>query len=242
MGYCSVSDVERVMAAALTSATNPTTSTPRSLLEIGKVFDKNLITTENVEWYIARAEEEINSSINELYVTPLCELADFESELFSSVDEYNSFIVIERACPLNPGDVIVLQDCNCSVTERHEIDDIVAEDTFSTVSPIQFAFEDGSRLIRVKFPEPIRLTASRLAAGNIYDKYFSGQVAPNTSNYGKYLRDYAKQHLDNVLNGRTILHGQHRIGRRFWNSNLDDRYALPDLQGTERNINQLTQT
>jgi hypothetical protein len=47
--------------------------------------------------------------------------------------------------------------------------------------------------------------------------------------------------MDNILNGRTILHGQHRIGRRFYNANLADRYALPGDWG-EMNVDELGRT
>jgi len=169
----------------------------------------------------------------------LCEIADFEAELFSEIDEYNSFLVLDRACPLGPGDIIILKFRDTE--ERHEIDEVIAHDTFSTVDPIQFAFPAGTRVVRVKIAEPIRVTSARLAAANIYDKFFSSQVSPNISTYGKYLRDVARQELDNIRNGGTILWGQHRIGRRFWNPNLDSRYALPTLDGTDRNLRPLTQ-
>ena len=239
MGYSTVSDIEKIIAAALTSATNPTSTVPGDLLRVGKVFDKNLIPTDTVEFYIARGDEEINASISQMYIVPICEIADWEGKLFSDVDEYNIFLVLDRACPLNPGDVIILK--YREVEERHVIDEIIAADTFSTVEPIQFAFPAGTRVVRVKFPDPIRITSARLSAANIYDKFFASQTSPNTSEYGKYVRDQARQELNNIRNGGTILHGQHRIGRRFWNPTLDDRYALPALEGTERNLGPLTQ-
>tara|TARA_Y100000310_G_scaffold246263_1_gene251493 strand:- start:4909 stop:5631 length:723 start_codon:yes stop_codon:yes gene_type:complete len=239
MGYSTLTDITNTIAQALTTATNPTSSGRRSLLEVGRVLDENLVTSDIVEWYIARSDEEINSFLSELYVVPLCEIADFEASVLSNVDEYNSFIVLEEACPLNPGDIIILKFGNNE--ERHEIDEVIDAFTFSTVGGIGFAFPSGTRLIRVKYPEPIRLVSARLAAANIYDKYFSSQAAPNVSNYGKYIREQAYAEMDNVLNGRTILHGQHRIGRRFWNSNLDDRYALPNLEGSVRDLNKLGQ-
>ena len=109
MGYSTVADVEKIIAQSLTSATSPTTTVPRSLLEVGKVFDKNTVPTDTVEWYISRGDEEINASLSELYVVPLCELADFEDKLFSDIGEYNNFIVLTRRCPLNPGDIIILK-------------------------------------------------------------------------------------------------------------------------------------
>jgi|TARA_Y100000310_G_scaffold345571_2_gene466756 hypothetical protein len=237
MGYSSVDDVEKVVAQALSSATTPTTTSTRSLLEIGRVFDQNLVPTDVVEWYIARADEEINSYLSQLYKVPLCELADFESSLLADLDEYNTFIILTQPCPLNPGDIIILK--YRTIEERHEIEAIIAEDTYSTVDPIQFAFSAGTRVVRVKFPEPIRIVSARMSAANVYDKHFAAQVSPNISDYGKYMREQSRTEMSNILNGRTILHGQHRIGRRFWNPNLDDRYALPSLSDSPRDLDRL---
>ncbi len=80
---------------------------------------------------------------------------------------------------------------------------------------------------RVSYPSPIRFISSRLAASNIYDKYFSSESSPNTSTFGATIRDLAYDRLNDILSGTIILHGQHRIGRRFYNPNLVDQYALP---------------
>ena len=45
--------------------------------------------------------------------------------------------------------------------------------------------------------------------------------------YGKELRKAGERDINNILQGRTILHGQRRIGHRFFDPNLRDRYRLP---------------
>jgi len=40
------------------------------------------------------------------------------------------------------------------------------------------------------------------------------------------LKQQVRQDLNNILNGRTVLHGARRIARRFYNPNLDDEYGL----------------
>jgi hypothetical protein len=65
------------------------------------------------------------------------------------------------------------------------------------------------------------------------------QSAPNKSEYGQYLRQMARVDINNILNGRTILHGQQRIGRRFYNANLVDRYSLPGDWG-EHNMEDIS--
>jgi len=228
MGYCSEQDIIKTIAQALTSATAQTTSglgTLSSLLNVGNSLDKNLVTTENVNYYIQLGDSEIDSLLSELYVTPFCEKVDFETELFSSMDPSNPYIVLERYCPLASGDIILLTDGTNE--ERHEIDEVIGGDTFSTVSEIQYSFSSGTRLLRVSYPPPLRFVSARLASANIYDKYFMSESSPNTSGYGEQIRNLAYDRLNDVLNGTIILHGAHRIGRRFYNSNLVDQYSLP---------------
>lgn len=98
----------------------------------------------------------------------------------------------------------------------------------------------GNRIIRVKFPDPIPWITIRLSAANLYDKFYSAQVSPNISDYGKFLREQARQKINDISNGRTILHGSHRIGNRFYNSNLSDQYGLPNGNAMERNTEKLT--
>ena len=228
MGYCTETDVTRVIAQALTTATADTTDdlgTFSNLLNVGNTLDKNLVTTANVNYYIQLADSEIDASLSQLYVTPFCEKCDFETELYSAVDEYNPYIVLERNCPLAAGDVVILTDGTHE--ERHEIDTVVSGSTFSTVSAIQYFFLEETRVLRVTYPPPIRFISSRIAAANIYDKYFSSESSPNTSNFGIQLRELAFTRLNDILNGTIILHGHHRIGRRFYNPNLVDQYSLP---------------
>jgi len=229
MGYSTESDIVKTIAQALTSATSQTTDglgTLSSLLNVGNVLDKNLVTTENVNYYIQLADSEIDGTLSELYTTPFCEKCDFETELFSGIDpSNNNYIVLEKYCPLSSGDIILLTDG--TVEERHVIDEVIGGDTFSTVSEIQYSFPAGTRLLRVSYPPPLRFMSARIASANIYDKYFSSESSPNTSSYGETLRGLAYDRINDILSGVIILHGQHRIGRRFFNPNLVDQYSLP---------------
>ena len=46
-------------------------------------------------------------------------------------------------------------------------------------------------------------------------------------------------YLNNILNGTSILHGQHRIGRRFYNANLVDQYGLPSGGTISKDVRQM---
>jgi len=229
MGYCTENDVEKTIAQALTSSTASTANDLdlySNLINVGNKLDKNLISTSNVNYYIQISDSEINASLSELYTTPFCEKCDFETELYSAIDEYNPYIVLERYCSLAAGDIVILTDGTNE--ERHQIDEVINGSTFSTVSEIQYFFQEETRVLRVTYPPPVRFISARIAAANIYDKYFSSESSPNMSNFGDKIRDMAYSRLNDILNGTIILHGYHRIGRRFYNPNLVDQYSLPN--------------
>jgi len=119
--------------------------------------------------------------------------------------------------------------------ERHIINEVISPMIFSTEDEINYFFPADSRVIRVSYPDPIRFISARKAAATIYDKYFSAEASPSTSKFGEYLRGLADDSLQNILNGITILHGQHRTGRRFYNSNLLDQYNLPSGEYSSKN-------
>ena len=240
MGYCTQTDIENVMAQALTSATasSPDTfGTLGPLINIGNTLDKNLVPDSSVDYYIQMADREIDAALSELYNTPFCELSNFETVFYSDIYEYNPYIVTEKACPLMVGDnVIIIGD---GQEERHVIDEVISSMVFSTEEEIGYYFSADSRVVRVSYPDPIRFISARKAAATLYDKYFSSESSPNTSKFGDYLRQLAFNDINNILNGTTILHGQHRIGRRFYNSNAVDQYGLPSGGAISKDMRQI---
>ncbi len=241
MGYCTEQDITKTIAQALTSATAQTSDslgTLQNLLNVGNTLDKNLVTSSNIDYYIQLADSEIDGVLSELYSAPFCEKVDFETELFSPIDpSLNNNIVIEKYCPLAAGDIILLTDGTNE--ERHVIATVIGGDIFSTISEIQYSFGSGTRILRVSYPPPIRFVSARLASANIYDKYYSSESSPNNSQFGESLRSLAYDRLNDVLNGTVILHGQHRIGRRFFNPNLTDQYSLPSGGTIEKGRKQI---
>jgi len=240
MGYCSINDVKNVIAQSLTSATTSTDAfnTTSSLLNVGNTLDKNLVTDATVNAYIQMADREIDGILTQLYETPLKEVANWEGDLYSDIYEYNDYIILDQAAPLDVGDTILL--INGVNKERHEIEEVISYNMFSTVDSIQYEFPAGSRVVRVSYPDPIRFISSRNASSVIYDKYFSAESAPGTSTFGQVLKDIARQEINNILNGRTILHGIRRIGLRFANANLIDQYGLPLGGEGSKDIDQIS--
>jgi hypothetical protein len=236
VGYCSKTDITKIIAQSLTSATAQTSDnfgTLSSLLNIGNTLDKNLVSDDTVDYYIQMSDREVDATLNELYSTPFIETVNFETKLDSDIYEYNPYIVTDKVCSLQTGDQVII--IGGGQEERHEIDEVISSTIFSTVEEIMFLFLADSRVLRVSYPDPIRFISARKAAATIYDKYFSAESSPNTSKFGEYLRGLADESMQNILNGVTILHGQHRTGRRFYNSNLLDQYNLPSGEYSSKN-------
>jgi len=229
MGYATQQQILDILAQSMTSATNSITNGEAlPLHSIGQVADANVLSASVIDQYIMWSDEEVDGALSEMYEVPLCEKTDMETNIIFDINEYNSDISLSKANNLVPGDVLVFLDD--LQEERHVVATVVNTTMITLNDTVIGLFDaDDTRVLRVKYPAPISLISSRLAAANIYDKFFSAEVAPNTSDYGKHLRSMARRDLNNILNGRTVLHGQRRIGHRFINANLRDRYRLPGV-------------
>lgn len=243
MGYCSRQEVERILNQALTTATNNTENSGDDsfvpLYEISNSTRPNAISPSIVDQYILWADEEIDAALSEMYAVPFCEKADLQLVLLHDIGVYSDDINLNKARNLNPGDIIIFVD---DVQEERHIVGNVVNNTLIELEGTLIGFydEENTRVMRVKYPTAISLISARLAAANIFDKYFTAEVSPNISDYGKHLRKMARGDINNILNGRTILHGQKRIGHRFFNPNLRDRYRLPSVENdASRNLDEL---
>ena len=230
MGYASTTLVNRIIAQSLTSATasNANSSQKGMLVNFGNQLNSNTISNDILYEHISIADQFINSVLSEMYKVPLKEYADFDVDLGLSFDEYSSTIVLSSPCAnvFNPGDVIIITDGNQS--DRCIVESVSNENTI-VVQTIPSTIYDPSntRILRIKFPEPISTVSARLAAASIYDRYYLSQSQLQSNEYAKKLRELCRADLNNILNGRVILHGQQRIGMRFANAILKDRYNLP---------------
>lgn len=228
MGYASRQLVQNVLSQTLTSATTPTLEGRGKLINFGNQIDKNLITNDIMDNFISMADSFINSTLSVLYKTPLTETADAEFILAFSTDPYSVEVILEgnKAGSLVPGDsLIFVQD---GIEERGVVASVENVSTFTLESALGLTYEPSyTRLIRVRYPDPIPNISARIAAASIYDRYFSSQSSSEKSDYGKTQRSMARLDINNILNGRVVLHGKHRIGRRFASGTLMDRYGLP---------------
>lgn len=240
MGYSNKTLIENIIAQALLG-TPKSTNAPIDLMSIGNTLAPNNTPEKIVNQYVLWADEEINSTLSQMYATPFAEVVALDTTLFANIDAYNHFIVTEFPTPLNVGDEILLKSGDTQ--ERHIISlvvDTIGRNIFQTLEPIGFGFQAGTRMVTVKYPEPISLISAMIAASRIYDRFFSSQSDVNDSKFGQNLRAQARRELNNILNGRTILHGVHRIGGTgFYNPTLVRQYGLQKGNDGAKDIDDL---
>lgn len=231
MPYCNITQVKNVLNQSLTSASTSTigagTVVPGKLIDIGARLNTNVVPTTDVDYYIQLSDAHINSALSQQYVTPLIEKVDVEMKLLADFDEYGMgpTVGLDRAGVLSPGDILVITDgVNSDRVTVASIDDFQTIEIVETINNIYTAA--NTRVLRVKFPDPIPYISAKLAAAAIFKKYFMAQVEPGKTEYGEMMRNEAIEELNNIREGRTTLHGIRRIGWRFANPELLERYSM----------------
>lgn len=228
MGYASVVEVDQILAQSLTNARSDS-SLPSPIIAFGNERHINTIPNDVIEYYISLADQEIDSVLSEQYYTPLRKCASGEWNLENDITEYNQQLEISDATNLVPGDEILIRDEITGQEEVHIVRSIIDQNTIATLDTITTFFTAENVVVkRLSFPPPISQVSARYAAAFIYDKYFSAQASPNISEYGTAMRAVAEGHLNDILNGKTILYCQKRRGDRFGDPWVDDTYQHRD--------------
>jgi len=235
MGYCTVNDFRATLAQTLSSGSpNPATlTTPAKLADLGKML--NLTSSSgssvgtysliDVNYYIRQASSIVDAAVRQQYVAPLRPIASMTMRLLSDINEYTSSFGVTRIDNVVVGDILVL--VGGGIEERVEVESVDIEDGITTVMPFYNDFAFGTtRVLLVKFPDPIPYITAKLACAQFYDRYAKAQSEPMKSDYSEILRKEANAELNNIREGRTILDGIERVGSRFVNANLYGRYGL----------------
>lgn len=243
MGYASIQDVDYILGQALTTAKPDGTLTRVPLTQIGRTRDPNAIPEDVVLQYIQMGDQEIDSVLSQQYYTPFTKCANGQWYLEADIpgdaggmggsgsdgttDTPLDQISIGDTSNLLKGDTLLIHNDISGEEETVIVLSILDQYTFKVTGPIHTTFfaSDGVRIIRSSFPPPITWISARLAAANIYDKYFSAQSAPNVSEYGEKMREMAYNALDDILNGKTIVKCGKRKGDHLASPYLDSAYT-----------------
>ncbi len=254
MGYSNTSEVDLIIAQALTSATpQPSTTELVQLVGIGGVQnlrDINRIPDETVQYYITLADSKIDGTLTQQYYTPFNKCANGQWELDEDVNvevvggtgtdsagipasttttsSAARTVIVNDSNNLVPGNEIILHNDLTGTEEILIVDEVVDQYTFTTTADIEgaFAADDGVRVIRIQFPPPLNQISARYAASFIYDKYFAAQATPDVSDYGKEMRSVADGQMNDILNGKIMLKCARRRGDLFGGPYLDSTYGV----------------
>ena len=229
MGYSSIQEIDLLLAQALTSARPDSSSSPIKLININNERDLNRIGDDTVNFYISLADSHVDGILSQMYQVPLRKCVYGQWDLASPVDEYNTTIVLSTSVNIVEGDEIAIRDDNLGIEEFAIVASITNNREIEVVTPLENTFQPGeSRVMRIAFPYPVNQISARYACSYIYDKYFAAQNSPNVSDYGKEMRSYAMGQINDILNGKSILRCQTRIGNRFAAPYLYDTYGIQD--------------
>ena len=243
MGYADILDVENVLGQAMTTAKPDGTLGRVPLTQIGRTRDPNSIPTEIVLQYLEIADQEIDSVLSQQYYTPFTKCSYGQWYLESDIpgdagdgggsgsdgttSTSHNQVTIGDTSVLIEGDVLIIHNDITGEEETVIVATKVDQYSFMVTADIHTTFlaSDGVRVIRSSFPPPLTWISARLAAANIYDKYFSAQSAPNVSEYGDKLREMAYDAIDDILNGKTIVKCGKRKGDHLASPYLDSSYT-----------------
>jgi len=223
IGYSSVDEVNFVIAQALTQGTADPTfgTTPVPLINMGEL-PTTTVQRPVIEQYIKNADTVIDGYLSSIYDIPLHRIVNDEQSLTDNTLTGSNILKLTNTARIMIGDKILLMDTVGSVY----VDILLVYDRttvqLSEAVTRDFTIANGAKVQMLRFPDPIPLISARLAAGNLYDKYFAAQQSPNMSDYGDTLRKISYTHLNSLLNGREVLIGQTRTGKRFYNPELLD--------------------
>lgn len=232
MGYSSVVEVELILAQAISGARADGTGQKLNLINVtsSNPIVVNRIPDSVMEYYISLADSQIDGILSQMYKTPLRKCARGQWALDVDINEYNQIVEMSDSTNLVPGDEILIRNDDTGDEERHTVNEVIDQNSVTTIDPIVTNFSGNEvRVIRIDHPPPINQVSARYAASFIYDKYFAAQNDPNMSEYGKELRAIAMGQLNDILNGRTTLECQERIGDRFGNPWIDSSYGHREL-------------
>lgn len=225
MGYSTRNEFEQALANALTTG-NPVPDAVDGTVPITSIGNSitDTISDEEVNQYIRWADENIDAWLRDMYRTPLRRVNRGSYPLAADVTAGDTFILLSDTTRFNIGDVVLIRS-GASYQEM-TISDIPSNIRIDFTLPITLSYlAADTNVERIRYPDPIPKVSARLAAAYFFDKKFSAQQEPNTSEYGKYLRQLVYNDIDLITAGKIRLDvpdaGQY-IGRRYYNPVLDD--------------------
>ena len=233
MPYCTVQDLRNVLPAKVTIGdTNIGTPQPGRT----STTRSNLSPNESLK-YINYAQQYIDSKLRPFYSCPLRRTKSFETETLSNISPGTSVsVTVNDSGPFIRGDIVRLQNKSSMETATVASTPDITTVNLESVTG-SYTVADASKISIVEFPDPIPVVAARLACSFILDRLFVAEQSPDVSNYGENQRNLARNDMDDILTGETLLFGQEHTGRRFIRGSLFDAYKSPsEVEKGQENV------
>lgn len=225
MAYASITEVKIILAQALTSA-SPAGAGPQPINSVGNTLSSTIPTStfyQMIRW----ADQQIDAALTSVYKMPLHRVNLETMHLEIDVTAGDTTLVIEDTSKLLPEDMILIRDG--VLWQELVVADILTNNQFTVTTPVTDSYLSSTAQIqKIGYPPPVPLISARLAAGQLYDKYFASQQDGNKSEYGIQLRNDAMDDLNAILSGTAMLEvadANILVGRRFYNPALDDVWS-----------------
>jgi hypothetical protein len=189
------------------------------------VVGRNKFNRNHIIEFIKFAQQEIDARLRPMYVCPLRRIKIHETGLLNNVVSGNSIrLSVHDSGSFARGQLVRVQsDCDyeeATVTEIPNLNQIIVDKLISSY--------DADSLVGIlEYPDPIPLTAARLAASYAYDRLFAAEQSPDVSQYGNEMRKRAMFSIDSILTGAAILMGQEHVTKRFARMSLFDSFKTP---------------
>lgn len=230
MGYCLVSDMQRLLPEKVTIG-NQNIGTPSPGRSGNQGSQRSNISTTDAQHFIDYASSYLDGRLRSFYSCPLRRIKSFETEVLNNITHGSSInVTVHDSGPFLIGQLVRLQDKNgmetCSVISTSLDDSNLTVVTLQHVTN-NYLTADDTRISVLEYPDPIPLVTAQMAVSFALDKLYTASQAPDVSNYGKTQRNLARSQIENILSGEVLLFGQEHTGKRFVRMSVFDTFRSP---------------
>lgn len=191
---------------------------------------RSKLSSDEIGEFIKFAQQEVDARLRPMYVCPLRRIKIHETGVLNYATSGSSVkISVHDTGQFAKGQLVRLQTEysyeEATISEVPNLGQIVVDRTTT-------AYDSGSLVSILEFPDPVPLITARLAVSYAFDRLFAAEQSPAVSQYGIEQRKMAMFSMDSILTGTIILMGQEHFAKRFVRMSLFDSYKTPtdDIQ------------
>lgn len=230
MAYATLADMRALLPENITIG-DTVVSTPQNP-------NRDTISTTVANQFLMYATQFVDSKLAPYYKTPVQRVIEATCSIVANMLPGSQDVMVNDITPFIPGSYVRLRDSNGR--ERAviwRIPELFDEGLGSMpnmrhltlTQPTVNAYDSGSGAVieLISYPAPVTPMTAKFAVSFMFDKLFTADNSPDISNYGKALRNSAREDLDAIMAGMAILKGQEFLGKRFARYQIFDTRKNP---------------